>query len=159
MNQSSASAETGQSIKVVGKYVRAGGAQNAVTLSGDYDVGVFDVHAPDSITTNFFISAANVTSKAIRLFGSFNYSQPTLNVARFLWEYSNRRQMFYASERLRYSVSAGRARIISSVAPTGGVWEAGDEVQKPTLSAGQSPGWICVAGGTPGTWSALPALA
>lgn len=159
VNQTSATSEVSQSIKIVAKYMRSGAAQNAVTLSGDYSDGFFDVFAPDSITTNYFVSAANVTKKVLKISGSFGYSQPTLNVERFMSEYINKRQMEYSSERSRYSVVAGKAKIIAAAAPTGGVWEVGDEVQKPALSSGQSPGWICVTAGNPGTWAALPALA
>ena len=44
-------------------------------------------------------------------------------------------------------------------APTVGTWARGDVVWNTTPSAGGSPGWVCVAGGTPGTWRAMANVA
>lgn len=39
-----------------------------------------------------------------------------------------------------------------SAAPTTGTWSQGDRVYDTTPSAGGKMGWVCTAGGTPGTW-------
>lgn len=41
---------------------------------------------------------------------------------------------------------------------TGGTWNRGDVVWSTMPSAGQPPGWVCVASGTPGTWKAMANL-
>lgn len=46
-------------------------------------------------------------------------------------------------------------REYGTAAPTTGTWEQNDNVVNIGVSAvGQTPGWICVASGTPGTWGA-----
>lgn len=40
-----------------------------------------------------------------------------------------------------------------------GTWKRGDVVWYTAPSAGGSPGWVCVAAGTPGTWRAMAVLA
>lgn len=47
----------------------------------------------------------------------------------------------------------------SSAAPTTGEWKRGDIVWHTTPSASATPGWICTAAGTPGTWKAMANLA
>lgn len=42
--------------------------------------------------------------------------------------------------------------------PTTGTWARGSVVWNLNVSAGGSPGWVCVAAGTPGTWKAMAAL-
>jgi len=44
-------------------------------------------------------------------------------------------------------------------APSSGTWVQGDSVRNSTPTAGNTPGWICVASGTPGTWKAMANLA
>lgn len=46
-----------------------------------------------------------------------------------------------------------------TAAPTTGTWARGDQVWSTTPAAGGSPGWVCVTGGTPGTWKAMANLA
>jgi hypothetical protein len=46
-----------------------------------------------------------------------------------------------------------------SAAPTVGTWVRGDWVFNSTPSSGGPPGWVCTAGGTPGTWKAMANLA
>lgn len=47
----------------------------------------------------------------------------------------------------------------SSVVPTIGTWSAGDVVWNTAPSPGDTPGWVCTTGGTPGTWNAMADLA
>jgi hypothetical protein len=47
----------------------------------------------------------------------------------------------------------------NSAAPTAGTWVRGDIVWKTSPSSGASPGWVCTAAGTPGTWTAMANLA
>ena len=46
-----------------------------------------------------------------------------------------------------------------SAAPTTGSWNRGDVVWNSAPSAGGTPGWMCTASGTPGTWRAMANLA
>lgn len=41
---------------------------------------------------------------------------------------------------------------INTVAPTAGTWVTGDKAYNVAPTAGGYSGWICIAGGTPGTW-------
>jgi hypothetical protein len=43
--------------------------------------------------------------------------------------------------------------------PTVGSWTTGQFISNWTPSAGGTPGWVCVTGGTPGTWKAMANLA
>ncbi|MGO9112596.1 MAG: hypothetical protein ACLP9L_25475 [Thermoguttaceae bacterium] len=42
-----------------------------------------------------------------------------------------------------------------SAAPTTGTWAQGDLCWNTGATASGSPGWICTAAGTPGTWTAM----
>ncbi|WP_218103791.1 glycosyl hydrolase family 28-related protein [Paenibacillus hemerocallicola] len=46
----------------------------------------------------------------------------------------------------------------ASAAPVDGVWKQGDIFYNTAPSPGASVGWICTAGGTPGTWKAFGAI-
>ena len=50
-------------------------------------------------------------------------------------------------------------RGIGTAAPLSGTWARGAIVWNSQPSAGGAPGWMCVAGGTPGTWKAMANLA
>lgn len=45
-----------------------------------------------------------------------------------------------------------------TAAPTSGTWTRGDRVWHKNPSAGGTPGWVCIASGTPGTWVAMASL-
>lgn len=45
-----------------------------------------------------------------------------------------------------------------TAAPTAGYHSRGELVWRSDATASQSPGWICTAAGTPGTWKTLPAV-
>jgi hypothetical protein len=47
----------------------------------------------------------------------------------------------------------------SSAAPTTGTWLRGDVVWNTAPAAAGAPGWVCVTGGTPGTWKAMANVA
>jgi hypothetical protein len=46
-----------------------------------------------------------------------------------------------------------------SAAPTTGTWTRNEVVWNSAASSGQTPGWVCTASGTPGTWVAMANLA
>ncbi len=50
-------------------------------------------------------------------------------------------------------------REFDTAAPTSGTWQRGDQVKNLTPSAAGTPGWVCTAAGTPGTWKAMSNLA
>lgn len=49
--------------------------------------------------------------------------------------------------------------IYANALPTVGTWKQGQVLWRAYPAAGGSPGWVCVAAGTPGTWKDLPAVA
>lgn len=51
-----------------------------------------------------------------------------------------------------------RTHHYASTAPTTGTWVAGDIVWNAVPTAAGKIGWVCVAGGTPGTWKAFGAI-
>jgi len=50
-------------------------------------------------------------------------------------------------------------RKLGTAVPTAGTWVQGDMVFDSAPTAGGTLGWICVAGGTPGTWKTFGAIA
>lgn len=57
-----------------------------------------------------------------------------------------------------FSDSGNRVAYLGDV-PTTGTWRQGDIVWDTNPAAGATPGWVCVVGGTPGTWKAMANLA
>lgn len=51
-----------------------------------------------------------------------------------------------------------RAVTFGSSAPASGAWVAGDVMFNSAPTAGGMVGWVCVAGGTPGTWKSFGAI-
>jgi hypothetical protein len=60
---------------------------------------------------------------------------------------------------LRRSGATGLTDAEGTAAPVAGTWARGSRVWNTTPSAGGPPGWVCVTGGTPGTWKAMANLA
>jgi hypothetical protein len=60
---------------------------------------------------------------------------------------------------LRRSGTNAIADIEGSAAPVSGTWTRGSRVWNTAPVAGGTPGWVCVAAGTPGTWKAMANLA
>lgn len=59
-----------------------------------------------------------------------------------------------------YVVTAvGNVQSYGSAAPASGTWVQGDIVWNTAAASGGAPGWMCTAGGTPGTWKAMANLA
>lgn len=58
-----------------------------------------------------------------------------------------------------YTDEGGNYAIKGAAAPTTGTWLAGDRVVNNAPSAGGNEGWICVTGGSPGTWKSYGAIA
>lgn len=52
----------------------------------------------------------------------------------------------------------GRTIANGSTTPSTGTWKVGDCVLNSEPSSGESPGWMCVTAGSPGTWLPLPVL-
>ncbi|KQY96403.1 hypothetical protein [Brevundimonas sp. Root1423] len=73
--------------------------------------------------------------------------------------YTNNIGDVVAGSDLLYSLSGTRRTLHKTSAPASGTYARGDVCWSPTPSAGGSPGWVCVAAGSPGTWKAMPALA
>jgi len=56
-------------------------------------------------------------------------------------------------------IELGKRRIVAAAPPQTGDWARGDQVINAAPDAGGNVGWICIAGGTPGTWKAFGAIA
>jgi hypothetical protein len=54
---------------------------------------------------------------------------------------------------------AGKKVYSGTAAPTTGTYAQGDMVWNSAPAAGGTPGWMCVTGGSPGTWKAMANLA
>ena len=57
-----------------------------------------------------------------------------------------------------FSSGTAHAQTVGTAAPTTGTWQRGNVVWNTTPSAGGYAGWICVTGGTPGTWKEFGAI-
>lgn len=55
--------------------------------------------------------------------------------------------------------SQGQRIVFANSAPTSGTWLAGDLVYDVSPSAGSNVGWVCVTGGSPGTWKTWGTIA
>ena len=65
--------------------------------------------------------------------------------------------LYYQATSTGWSASSV-ARFIDSAAPVAGTWTQGDIVFNETPTAGGFIGWVCVTGGTPGTWKTFGAI-
>lgn len=61
----------------------------------------------------------------------------------------------YAVDGIRFN---GLKKTTGTAAPTTGTWNRGDEVENSSPSASGYKGWICVTGGSPGTWKGYGAI-
>ena len=52
-----------------------------------------------------------------------------------------------------------RRTVWNNAIPIANTWVRGDIVLNSDPSAGGTPGWVCVTGGTPGTWKAMANVA
>ena len=52
----------------------------------------------------------------------------------------------------RYLVESGKIVLFGTTPPSGYTWATGDRVVRTNPAAGTNEGWVCIAGGTPGTW-------
>lgn len=64
----------------------------------------------------------------------------------------------FATQARQTTKPGGRQQVNGTAAPTTGTWLVGDEVRNTTPTAGGVMGWICVSGGTPGTWKSFGAI-
>ncbi len=55
-------------------------------------------------------------------------------------------------------INGGNRIAFSNAAPVAGTWGQGAVLFNSAPVAGGSPGWVCTASGTPGTWAALPPI-
>jgi len=55
-------------------------------------------------------------------------------------------------------ITNNRRMFFGTTAPSSGTWNRGDIVYHQNPSAGQYIGWVCVSGGTPGTWKTFGAI-
>ena len=64
----------------------------------------------------------------------------------------------YAVMNVGDAVSSAKVRLLNSAAPVTGTFEQGDIVYNNAPTAGGFIGWVCVTGGTPGTWKTFGAI-
>lgn len=90
----------------------------------------------------------------------YNYSRDVnrpSTITKDIYMYGNRRK----SPDAKVNVSASlqkQFQYFSTSIPTDGTWTTGDIIWNVSPTAGGKIGWICVAGGTPGTWKAFGAI-
>lgn len=58
-----------------------------------------------------------------------------------------------------FPVFSGQRMEWQAAVPTAGVWSRGDVVWNTLAAPSGPPGWVCVSGGSPGTWKAMANLA
>lgn len=127
----------------------------------------------NTITGNIVRSAGSI---ALRLEAgcSFNlFSDNVLEGAYDLEYYAGASSNSFANNRLvsgnvagapdqsngvAYLEANGRRHSIGTAAPVAGAWKRGDIVYNTVPVSGGYAGWICTAGGTPGTWSPFGAI-
>jgi hypothetical protein len=66
---------------------------------------------------------------------------------------------FGSTKVMEWKASQGKTVAYGTAAPTSGTWAQGDIVWNTAPGAAGAPGWVCVTGGTPGTWKAMANLA
>lgn len=161
------------SNKVIGTYTRAidianygsfgAAAMKAISVrmnsleeicSGDTASGAIRYRATNLTCEKLSIDSNTIsTSNAPAFVLAFNGVGETIGELRFS---SN------ASGSIPLANPWGQATRILGVpkasAPTTGTWLLGDTVQNSVPSAGGTPGWVCTAAGSPGTWKAMASL-
>lgn len=108
--------------------------------------------------TDYDIRALQEGAGGDVLSGNSAMSSITTNIVGGAVVFGNVGTVYY--ERSKQYLSLGPNKIAwDEAAPTSGTWVQGDVVWKVNPSAGGEPGWVCTAGGTPGTWKAMGNLA
>jgi len=122
-------------------YQKTGSSSSKVALFKYY----FPVVESQSKTSTDFTTATDSTETN------------TIVLPRFVIESlgSNRRGLYFDSAEIGWINSfslGGKKHTWGSAAPTSGSWATGDIVYNISPIAGGYIGWVCVNGGTPGTW-------
>lgn len=73
-------------------------------------------------------------------------------------EYVIKNTAFYGNSMYDTTKKSDFLPVRESSAPTSGTWTRGDMVLNVSPSAGGNIGWVCVTGGTPGTWKTFGAI-
>lgn len=73
-------------------------------------------------------------------------------------EFSQPYKVRVFNNNVRTDVRGGKTNIFDTAAPVSGTWAVGDIVWNTTPTAGGYIGWVCTAGGTPGTWKTFGAI-
>jgi hypothetical protein len=112
--------------------------------------GTLSIYNQDTTTTDKIIIRGK---EALR---------PWLNIAASMgseW-YDTSTGIFYKAVDATYDMTTfvWRAEMYGSAAPTTGTWIRGDRVINRAPAIGQPKGWVCIEGGTPGTWQSEGSL-
>jgi hypothetical protein len=166
-----------QAVYVQGNQLRACG-RTGFSLVGDADGGktrmwVLDNHLLDAnqrslatgaASTSLLVSTASQVVLSRNVLGSTQAVPPQvygfglLNLG-VLFEHEN--QLVGSVETLSTNVAERLARVTHdgqlkeayrSTAPVAGTWKAGDRVWNSAPNSRHNLGWVCIGGGTPGTW-------
>jgi len=105
-------------------------------------VGEFNVH---------IVKADGVTLSDAQFYGQ-SLIHPNVSISKGLLRTNSGPYL----EKIRPDVP--NDRLYATVLPTLGTWKRGQVLWRGYPSAAGSPGWVCVAAGTPGTWQLLPAV-
>ena len=113
---------------------------DALTYKSHIDKFRCTVYAADGVTRH----------PSVTFYGR-NFLQENLSITEGHFNTS-----YYFTDYLDSGFQPGRLTI--SDIPTSGYWKRGTVLWKGNPFASGVPGWICVTGGTPGTWSSMPNL-
>lgn len=73
-------------------------------------------------------------------------------------DFSQPYKLRFFNNNVRTDTRGGKTYIFDTAAPTSGTWVQGDTVTNTSPTAGGFIGWVCVTGGTPGTWKTFGAI-
>lgn len=126
-------------------------------IFAEYAQGVNNAITGNSLK-NFSTNDIRVNADGGTITGNTCLSAITNNI-QALGLVSNNTGTVYYQRAVNYA-SVGKIKITYDEAvPTTGTWNQGDICFKENPAAGGTPGWVCVSGGTPGTWKAMANLA
>jgi hypothetical protein len=126
-------------------------------IYAEYAQGVNNAITGNSVK-NFSTNDIRVNADGGTITGNTCLSAITDNI-RGLGLIANNTGTVYYQRAINYA-TVGKIKITYDEAvPTVGTWNRGDICFKENPAAGGVPGWVCVTGGTPGTWKAMANLA
>jgi hypothetical protein len=106
----------------------------------------------DTISVSIF-NSDGITPNAGRQFFADNFFQPNMSYVGS----ASVHNVLASIQKSDGTLPSGGG-LFSSAVPTGGTWKRGQHIWRSSPNAGATPGWVCVASGTPGTWVQMALL-